>query len=53
MEKKVLTAVKNNTKQGWGLLVVGYWLDCTILPTTHNSQPTLSIAIESKKKEGL
>ena len=34
--EKVLTAVKNNTKQGWGLLVVGYWLHCTILPTTHN-----------------
>ena len=24
--EKVLTAVKNNTKQGWGLLVVGFGL---------------------------
>ena len=57
---KVLTTVKNNTKYGchfigkhfWGVLVVGYWLDCTILPTTNNRQPTTNnpIPSESEKK---
>ena len=36
----------------WGLLVVGCWLDCTILPTTNNRQPTTHnpIPSESEKK---
>ena len=40
---------------GFGLLVIGYWLDCTILPTTHDQQPTTNIINPNReqKKEGL
>ena len=40
---------------GFGLLVIGCWLDCTILPTTHDQQPTTNIINPNReqKKEGL
>ena len=40
---------------GFGLLAIGHWLDCTILPTTHDQQPTTNIINPNReqKKEGL
>ena len=57
--EKVLTTVKNNTKYGChfigkhflGLLVMGCWLDCTILPTTNNRQPTTNNPIPSESEK--
>ena len=33
---------------GCGLSIVGYWLDCTILPTTDNQQPITNIQYRAR-----